>query len=45
MRATLESWATPSSASDGTYALERALAGPFDVNLRPADAALSGREM
>jgi len=32
MRATLESWGhTVEVASDGSYALERALAGPFDV--------------
>jgi CheY-like chemotaxis protein len=47
MRATLESWGhTVEVASDGTYALERALAGPFDViicDLRMPH--LSGREM
>ena len=47
MRATLESWGhTVEVASDGTYALERALAGTFDViicDLRMPH--LSGREM
>ena len=47
MRATLESWGhTVELASDGGYALERALAGPFDViicDLRMPH--LSGREM
>ena len=47
MRATLESWGhTVEVASDGTYALERALAGPFDViicDLRMPH--LSGRDM
>jgi len=47
MRATLESWGhTVEVASDGTYALERALAGAFDViicDLRMPH--LSGREM
>src|SRR3989442_774567 len=47
MRATLESYGhTVELASDGTYALERALAGPFDViicDLRMPH--LSGREM
>src|SRR5205809_926998 len=47
MRATLESWGhTVEVASDGTYAPERALAGPFDViicDLRMPH--LSGREM
>src|SRR5213593_433710 len=47
MRATLESWGhSVEVASDGTYALERALAGPFDViicDLRMPH--LSGREM
>ena len=47
MRATLESWGhTGEVASDGTYALERALAGTFDViicDLRMPH--LSGREM
>ena len=47
MRATLESWGhTVELASDGTYALERALAGAFDViicDLRMPH--LSGRDM
>jgi len=47
MRATLESWGhTVEVASDGAYALERALAGPFDViicDLRMPH--LSGRDM
>ena len=47
MRATLERWGhTVEVASDGTYALERALAGTFDViicDLRMPH--LSGREM
>ncbi|HYK83638.1 MAG TPA: ATP-binding protein [Gemmatimonadales bacterium] len=47
MRATLESWGhTVEVASDGTYALERALAGAFDViicDLRMPH--LSGRDM
>jgi signal transduction histidine kinase/CheY-like chemotaxis protein len=47
MRATLESWGhTVEVASDGTYALERALAGRFDViicDLRMPH--LSGRDM
>ncbi len=47
MRATLESWGhTVEVASDGTYALERALAGSFDViicDLRMPH--LSGRDM
>ena len=47
MRATLESWGhTVEVATDGTYALERALAGPFDViicDLRMPH--LSGRDM
>ncbi len=47
MRATLESWGhTVEVASDGTYALERALAGQFDViicDLRMPH--LSGRDM
>jgi two-component system NtrC family sensor kinase len=47
MRATLESWGhTVEVASDGSYALERALAGPFDViicDLRMPH--LSGRDM
>ena len=47
MRATLESWGHKVEvASDGTYALERALAGQFDViicDLRMPH--LSGREM
>ena len=47
MRATLESWGHKVEvASDGTYALERALAGPFDViicDLRMPH--LSGRDM
>jgi len=47
MRATLESWGhTVEVASDGSYALERAMAGPFDViicDLRMPN--LSGREM
>ena len=47
MRATLESWGhSVEVASDGTYALERALAGPFDViicDLRMPH--LSGRDM
>ena len=47
MRATLESWGhTVEVASDGTYALERALAGPFDLiicDLRMPH--LSGRDM
>src|SRR5437879_1659294 len=47
MRATLESWGhTVEVASDGAYALERALAGPFDViicDLRMPH--LSGRAM
>ena len=47
MRATLESWGhTVEVASDGTYALERVLAGGFDVvicDLRMPH--LSGREM
>jgi two-component system NtrC family sensor kinase len=47
MRATLESWGhSVEVASDGAYALERALAGPFDViicDLRMPH--LSGRDM
>lgn len=47
MRATLESWGhTVEVASDGAYALERALAGPFDLiicDLRMPH--LSGRDM
>lgn len=47
MRATLESWGhTVEVASDGTYALERALADPFDLiicDLRMPH--LSGRDM
>jgi len=47
MRATLESWGhTVEVASDGTYALERALAGTFDVIICDVRMPhLSGRDM